>query len=201
MRASRRPPDSRLRRPLHNYCWVSGYTNGSRSAQNERGRHGQNVPKTPPRHSRTLVTSFLPTHPRHSRTHHHVIPATPCRHSRVGGNLDTRYYGACLDVGPILRRPPRRAGAEERGACGDEEAAGEEEQEQQAARYAGAPSSGELVRRNGRRRYGRCRRRGHRRASRRHRWRWRGSGRPGCYDVIRSSRREGWSRSSGRRRW
>ena len=50
-----------------------------------------------------------------------------------------------------LRRLPRRPGAEDRGAGGDEEGAGEEEHEQQAAGDAGAASSGEIVRRNGRR--------------------------------------------------
>ena len=59
------------------------------------------------------------------------FPRPSSRHSRESGNLDTRYYGACLDVGPILRRPPRRPGAEERRACGDEQAASKEEQEQQ----------------------------------------------------------------------
>jgi len=63
-----------------------------------------------------------------------------------------RGTAASVDVGPILRRPPRRPGAEEGGAGGDEQATSKEEQEQQAAGYACAPSSGELVRRDGRRR-------------------------------------------------
>ena len=36
---------SHLRSPLHNH--LLGYANGSRSAQNERGRHKQDVPKQP----------------------------------------------------------------------------------------------------------------------------------------------------------
>ena len=136
-------------------------------------------------------------------------PATHPRHSRVGGNLDARYCGvsraarvsvhptgwghrprahvrvltASLSMRASLRRLPGGAGAEEGGACGDEQAAGEEEQQQQAAGDAGAASSGELVRRNGRR-GGRCHRRGHGRASWGHGWRRCGRGRPGCHDVI-----------------
>ena len=61
------------------------------------------------------------------------LPSSPrplSRHSRVGGNLDAR-HAASVDVGVLLRRPPRGPGAQERRARGDEQAAGEEEQEQQ----------------------------------------------------------------------
>ena len=71
------------------------------------------------------------THPRHSR-YSLGHSRCPCRHSRVGGNLDAR-RAASVDVGPILRRLPRRPGAEERRACGHKEAAGNEEQEQHPA--------------------------------------------------------------------
>ena len=57
--------------------WETGHDamgdrNGSRSAQNERGRHGQNVPKQPLR-SVMQLSSY-----HYSRG--------PIRHSRVGGN-------------------------------------------------------------------------------------------------------------------
>ena len=98
MRASRRPPDSRLRRPLHNYC-VSQDTRTEAEARKIDGPPWAKRPQPP--------TSF----PQYT----HAIPATPCRHSRVGGNLDTRTY----DVPPAVRarrsvepaamsRPPAR---------------------------------------------------------------------------------------------
>ena len=157
----------------------------------------------PSRHSRTnhwgpRVTSFPPTitsFPRRRESGHACMPPSrpaprpSSRHSRghhvipAKAGIWMRGTAASVDVGPLLRRLPRRPGAKERRACSDKEAAGKEEQEQQAARYACAASSGELVGGNGRR-GGRGRRSGDGRAGWGHGWRGRGSGRPGCYDVI-----------------
>ena len=117
---------------------------------------------------------------RRKHRHSRIPPVIPAK-----AGIWMRAPTTSVDVGAVLRRLPRRPGAQDRGACSDEEAAGKEEQEQQAAGDAGAASSGELVRRNGRR-GGRGRRRGDRRASWGHRWRGRGSGRPGRHDVIRA---------------
>ena len=83
-------------------------------------------------------------------TGYDVIPGVPAVIPAKAG-IWMRDPAAPVSTCAILRRFPRRPGAEERGAYSDEQAASEEKQQQQPARYAGAASSGELVRRNGRR--------------------------------------------------